>query len=37
MGTFEHRPVLLDEVLTALSPRDGGVYADGTVGGAGHA
>jgi 16S rRNA (cytosine1402-N4)-methyltransferase len=29
--------VLLDEVLTALSPRDGGVYADGTVGGAGHA
>lgn len=29
--------MLLDEVLTALSPRDGGVYADGTVGGAGHA
>ncbi len=28
---------MLDEVLTALSPRDGGVYADGTVGGAGHA
>ncbi len=29
--------MLLDEVLTALSPKDGGVYADGTVGGAGHA
>ncbi len=28
---------MMEEVLTALSPRPGGRYADGTLGGAGHA
>jgi 16S rRNA (cytosine1402-N4)-methyltransferase len=34
---FEHKPVLMTEVLSALQLRAGGRYADGTLGGAGHA
>jgi len=33
---FGHKPVLLDECLTALSIRPDGVYLDGTLGRAGH-
>ncbi len=33
---FKHVPVLLDEVMAQLSPRPGGVYVDGTLGGGGH-
>jgi len=32
-----HEPVLWNEVMVALSPRSGGTYIDGTVGGGGHA
>ena len=34
---FAHKPVLAGEVSQALSPAPGGRYADGTVGGGGHA
>jgi len=34
---FVHKPVMVAEVLAALKPKPGGRYADGTVGGAGHA
>ncbi len=33
---FSHKPVLLEEVLSALSLRGDGMFLDGTVGGAGH-
>jgi len=33
---FSHKPVLLEEVLSALSLREDGWFLDGTVGGAGH-
>jgi 16S rRNA (cytosine1402-N4)-methyltransferase len=34
---YTHTPVMMAEVLAALRPQAGGRYADGTVGGAGHA
>ncbi len=32
-----HEPVMLDQVMAALAPRDGGVYVDGTFGLGGYA
>jgi 16S rRNA (cytosine1402-N4)-methyltransferase len=34
---FKHKSVMMAEVLAALQPKPGGIYADGTLGGAGHA
>ncbi len=33
---FVHKPVLLEEVLEGLAIKQDGIYADGTMGGAGH-
>jgi 16S rRNA (cytosine1402-N4)-methyltransferase len=37
VSEFKHSPVMVAEVIAALGPQPGGVYADGTIGGAGHA
>ncbi len=36
MSGFAHIPVMLEECLQGLNVKDGGIYFDGTVGGAGH-
>ena len=36
MKEFSHIPVMLEECMQGLNLKDGGVYFDGTVGGAGH-
>jgi 16S rRNA (cytosine1402-N4)-methyltransferase len=36
MTTTQHIPVLLHEAVAAFTPRDGGLYMDGTLGGGGH-
>ncbi len=36
-GDFRHVSVMPDEVLRFLNPQRGGIYLDGTLGGAGHA
>ncbi|MBT5047065.1 MAG: 16S rRNA (cytosine(1402)-N(4))-methyltransferase RsmH [Rhodospirillaceae bacterium] len=36
MTIGRHKPVLLDEVITALNPRAGAIYIDGTFGGGGY-
>jgi 16S rRNA (cytosine1402-N4)-methyltransferase len=37
MSEFHHKTVMLRETIDALAPRSGCVYADATLGGAGHA
>ena len=36
MKDFAHIPVMLEECISSLNIKDGGVYFDGTVGGGGH-
>ncbi len=36
MLEFSHKPVMLEECLDGLALKDGGVWFDGTIGGAGH-
>ena len=36
MKDFAHIPVMLDECVTGLKVKDGGIYFDGTVGGGSH-
>lgn len=36
-GAASHEPVMKEEMVAALSPRDGGLYVDGTFGAGGHA
>lgn len=36
MSAVLHKPVMLDAVLGALAPRDGGIYVDGTFGAGGY-
>lgn len=33
---FEHKPVLLEEIIKGLNIKEDGIYVDGTLGGAGH-
>ena len=35
-AAFGHEPVMIDEVVAALQPRDGGQYVDGTFGAGGY-
>src|SRR5512135_3470059 len=37
MRTYQHHPVLLDEVIELLDPKAGEQFIDGTVGQGGHA
>jgi 16S rRNA (cytosine1402-N4)-methyltransferase len=37
VSEFAHVPVMLDEVMTHVAPVSGGIYADVTLGGGGHA
>ena len=36
MSGFSHYPVMLEECMEGLAPERGGIYFDGTLGGAGH-
>lgn len=36
MANFVHKSVMLEESITALSVKSGGIYFDGTLGGGGH-
>ncbi|HMI90823.1 MAG TPA: 16S rRNA (cytosine(1402)-N(4))-methyltransferase, partial [Polyangiales bacterium] len=36
MDAFAHESVMVAEVIAALSPQSGGLYADATAGGGGH-